>query len=161
MKKDCGFTLVELLIVVAIIGVLVAVAVPNLLNALQRAKQKRTMSDMRTLAIAVEAYSTDENRYPAAAGFVLPTGLALPSTPATVLIPSLVPTYIKQVPLIDGWNSWFTYSVASDRQDYLLRSNGRDGQPDSSPVFGPTTRFEDDIILIDGHFVQYPEGVQK
>ena len=47
-RNNKGFTLIELLIVVAIIGIIVAIAIPNLLNAIQRAKQKRTMGDMRT-----------------------------------------------------------------------------------------------------------------
>src|SRR5438105_14359454 len=40
--------LIELLIVVAIIGILAAIAIPNLLTAMQRSKQKRTMADMRS-----------------------------------------------------------------------------------------------------------------
>ena len=156
-----GFTLIELLVVVAIIGIIVAVAIPNLLNALQRAKQKKSMGDMRTLALAIEAYTTDVNRYPAAAGFALPSGLALPTAPVTAIQGTLTPTYLKTLPLTDGWSSWFTYSVSADGSAYALRSNGADGAPDAAVGFGPTTRFNSDIILCDGQFVQYPEGVQK
>lgn len=153
--------MLELLVVVAIVGIIVAVAIPNLLNALQRAKQKKSMGDMRTLALTIEAYSTDMNRYPAAAGFVLPSGLSLPSTPVTALQGTLTPTYLKTLPLSDGWTSWFTYSVTGSGGDYALRSNGSDGLPEASPPFGATSRFNSDIILCNGQFVQYPEGVQK
>lgn len=62
MKK--AFTLIELLIVVAIIAILAAIAVPNFLEAQTRAKVSRAKADMRTIATALESYAIDNNRYP-------------------------------------------------------------------------------------------------
>ncbi|MDX2176456.1 MAG: prepilin-type N-terminal cleavage/methylation domain-containing protein [Candidatus Sumerlaeia bacterium] len=63
-----AFTLIELLIVVAIIAILAAIAVPNFLEAQTRAKVSRVKSDMRSLATAIEAYRVDNNRYPTPGG---------------------------------------------------------------------------------------------
>jgi prepilin-type N-terminal cleavage/methylation domain-containing protein len=54
-----AFTLIELLIVVAIIAILAAIAIPNLLEAQVRAKVSRAKNDLRTLATGIEAYSAD------------------------------------------------------------------------------------------------------
>jgi len=59
------FTLIELLIVVAIIAILAAIAVPNFLEAQTRSKVTRVKADLRTLVTAVEAYAVDWNRPPA------------------------------------------------------------------------------------------------
>ncbi len=59
-----AFTLLELLIVVAIIAILAAIAVPNLLDAQVRAKVSRVRADSRTILIAVEAYAMDNAKYP-------------------------------------------------------------------------------------------------
>ena len=58
------FTLIELLIVVAIIAILAAIAVPNFLEAQTRSKVSRVKADLRTLASAIESYGTDNNEYP-------------------------------------------------------------------------------------------------
>lgn len=62
MKK--AFTLIELLIVVAIIAILAAIAVPNFLEAQTRAKVSRVKADERSIATAIEAYAVDNNHYP-------------------------------------------------------------------------------------------------
>lgn len=63
MKNRSAFTLIELLIVVAIIAILAAIAVPNFLEAQTRAKVSRTQADLRSVAVALEAYIVDNNKY--------------------------------------------------------------------------------------------------
>ncbi len=61
--KSKGFTLIELLIVVAIIAILAAIAVPNFLEAQTRARVTKVKSEMRTVALWLEAYRLDNNAY--------------------------------------------------------------------------------------------------
>lgn len=63
-----AFTLIELLITIAIILVLIAIALPNLMEAQIRARLTRCQSDLRTLATAIEAYHAEQNRLPPTAG---------------------------------------------------------------------------------------------
>ncbi len=59
-----AFTLIELLIVVAIIGILAAIAVPNFLNAQIKARIARVEADHKAITTAMEAYMIDHNSYP-------------------------------------------------------------------------------------------------
>ena len=160
-RRSAGFTLIELLVVVAIIGILVAIAAINYRTAIERARQRRAMADMRNLSTAIESYSIDFARYPPSAAFALPAGLSLPTDNLAVARSYIQPTYIRAAPMVDGWNSWFGYGTTATRIDYALRSCGRLGEPQGAPEYGPTTDFTDDIILVNGQFVQWPEGVQK
>src|SRR5256886_12418859 len=101
-RNQKGFTLIELLIVVAIIGILAAIAIPNLLTAMQRSKQKRTMTDLRTIATTIETYTSDKNTYPSMSSI-------------EELKPLLVPTYIRMLPTRDEWNDQLQYEYAETK----------------------------------------------
>lgn len=63
MPQNRAFTLIELLIVVAIIAILAAIAVPNFLEAQTRAKVARVKADQRSIATGLETYHLDHNAY--------------------------------------------------------------------------------------------------
>lgn len=160
-RRSRGFTLIELLIVVAIIGILAAIAIPNLLNAMHRAKQKRSMADMRTIASGWEARAIDMHSYS-------PSGVLLswpdPTSDVITIDASLTPTYISKIPHYDGWSNSFRIGTTSSGDSYSISSLGADRTKSitvtTSSGAMTTANFDCDIIFSEGSFVVYPEGVQ-
>lgn len=95
LAKRNAFTLIELLIVVAIIAILAAIAVPNFLEAQVRSKISRAKNDMRVLATALEAYHVDQQAYPE----IIPRVEDLESGGAWLMRPLTTPVaYISSLP---------------------------------------------------------------
>lgn len=69
LRKQGGFTLLELLIVIVIIGILAVLIVPNLISGPQRARDSQRKSDLRNIKTALETYYNDNNTYPDASGW--------------------------------------------------------------------------------------------
>ncbi len=144
-----GFSLVELLIVAAVIGLIVAIAIPNLLNALNRSRQARTVSDMRTLSNGLGIYQQDYAQYPEAASL----------SDFSAIAPDLVPFIGENIPTLDAWQ--FPLEYKSDGQSYTLVSYGLNKAADQPWQSGLTSLFEADIVVLDGAFFQIPEGAQN
>ena len=160
MRKSIqkGLTMLELLIVMAIIAVIAAIATANYFIGLTRAKQKRTVADMRLIAIAWEARAVDVHSYQTA-GYTFPTGAAIPYQS---IKNALVPTYTRTLPEVDGWLRKFDFAFVPGEGSgsYAIRSPGRDGAYDATIAEGTTHDPDCDIIYADGQFVTYPDTVQ-
>lgn len=141
---------------VLLVLLLGAISWPTYWKASRLRKQKISIGDLRSIGTAVESYAVDYNRYPASAAS-LPPG-PYPSRPIhPSMVSSLEPTYIRKLPLSDGWGAPFLYRTTPKDDNYVIVSTGRDGIPGPFTL-GPTTSFDADIVFSNGQFVQYPEG---
>jgi prepilin-type N-terminal cleavage/methylation domain-containing protein len=145
-RLSAAFTLIELLIVVAIIAILAAIAVPNFLEAQTRAKVSRAKADMRTITTALESYAVDYNKYP----FNFPPYNTLPPEFTTPV------SYITTNKLVDPFSDkervsslpdpelarYYTYTLVVPVSDLgkhvtIGRNPPREGVDGPAPFFNP------------------------
>lgn len=119
-----GFTLIELMVVLLIIGVLAALIVPNVLDRADDAKATAAKTDVSNLMQALKLYRLDNGRYPSAE-----QGLAaLVSKPSTEPVPS---NWKKNLDLLpnDPWGKPYVYLNPGVKSEIDVMSFGADGQP--------------------------------
>ena len=171
--RNKGFTLIEMLAVVAIIGILAGLFIPQIQLAIQKSKQKGTMKDMNSMATMLLDYVGDRNLLPAQSG---------PLAAGSAFMTGLSGFYLKVVPLNDQWGSPFYVFcgtavsgagigglTAIGQDDFLIRSFGRDltvtdfsfdPQAPSTAYFSITSLsdFNQDLVNWDGSWIHAPNA---
>lgn len=109
-EKEKGFTLVELLVVIIIIGILSAIAIPVFMNQRQKAVDSGIKSDLRTIANEVESYYVDNQEYPA----------SLSQTADKVTIPAPAGGGEAVEITVSEATSVYTYTAGTDNESYEI-----------------------------------------
>jgi general secretion pathway protein G len=118
-----GFTLIELMVVLLIIGVLAALIVPNVLDRADDARVTAAKTDVNNLMQALKLYRLDNQRYPTAE-----QGLqALRAKPTTAPVPPNWKSYLDQLPN-DPWGQPYVYLNPGIKAEVDVMSFGADGQ---------------------------------
>ena len=123
-KKHRGFTLIEVMIVVVILGILASIIVPKIMGRPDEARATRTLQDIRAITAALDLYRLDNYSYPT-------TDLGLE---ALVIMPAGLPQgthwkqggYLDQMP-VDAWGKPYFYLKPGTHGEFDLYSYGADG----------------------------------
>ena len=121
---SAGFTLIELMVVVVIIGVLAALIVPSVLERAEDARITAARTDVNNLMQALKIYKLDNQRYPTAAQSLQ----ALLTKPTDAPIPPNWKHYLDKLPN-DPWGHPYQYLNPGVRGEVDVLSFGADGQP--------------------------------
>jgi general secretion pathway protein G len=135
LKKEGGFTLLELLIVIVIIGILALLIIPNVTSAPKKARDTQRKTDMKAVQKALEEYYTSYNAYPVGTGqadSVLAAALTTGNPPILKTVPTDPKNSAQYV---------YTYTAAANTS-YVLTGcleNGQDQTPGTSAANGTCT----------------------
>ena len=137
-KSTTGFTLIELLVVVVIIGIIASIAIPGLLNALDKSKQVATLSLLRSFSTALEIYNGDNISYPV-------------TNDINDLVNTLRP-FSDTLRTYDEWRHPLHYETV-DGSDYTVRSYGKDNVPGAYVTPQQRYAFELDLGVTNGNVI--------
>jgi len=127
--RQAGFTLIELMVVLVIIGVLAALIVPNVLDRADDARVTAARTDVGNLMQALKLYKLDNQRYPNGE-----QGLeALIRRPTTNPIPGNWKQYLEKLPN-DPWGRPYLFANPGVKGEIDVYSLGADGQPGGEGV---------------------------
>jgi general secretion pathway protein G len=122
-KRNKGFTLIEILAVLIILGLLAALIVPKVISRVEQSRIETTKLQMKAIKNALEQYKLDNGFYP-----TTQQGLkALVQKPTTPPIPQNWHQYLEKVPK-DAWGHPFIYISPAPNHPYDLKSVGPDGK---------------------------------
>ncbi|OPW90953.1 type II secretion system major pseudopilin GspG [Citrobacter sp. A316] len=135
-QRQRGFTLLEIMVVIVILGVLASLVVPNLMGNKDKADRQKVISDLVALESALDMYRLDNNRYP-----TTEQGLQ-----ALVNKPSVQPeprnyrqdSYIRRLPQ-DPWGGDYQLLNPGQYSDIDIFSPGPDGVPNTEDDIGSWT----------------------
>lgn len=121
--KQAGFTLIEVMIVVVILGILAAIVVPNVIGKDDKARVQTTKVNLRAIATAIEEFKGDQRRYP-----TTDEGLdALVHKPSNARTWPPEGGYLKESAMKDPWDNPYQYVRPGSGRAYDLYSLGADG----------------------------------
>jgi general secretion pathway protein G len=124
LRPQQGFTLIEIMVVLVIMGVLAALIVPNLMGRPDQARATAARQDVGALMQALKLYRLDNGEYPSA-----PQGLrALVEKPASGKAPPNWRNYLERLPS-DPWGKPYQYLNPGTNGEIDVFSLGADGEP--------------------------------
>jgi general secretion pathway protein G len=122
-RKQQGFTLIELMVVVVILAILAAIAVPKLMDRPDEARLVKAKQDIGAISSALQLYKLDNYRYPNTDQGIE----ALVTKPTTEPEPKNWKQYLQQVPK-DPWGNDYIYLSPGEHGDFDLYTLGADGE---------------------------------
>ena len=124
MARKGGFTLIEVMALLAVLGVIAALVVPRILGRTDDTQVRTAQEDLATLNAALQQYKLDNQAYPTAA-----QGLgALVEQPQAEPVPTAWRAYLSDLPL-DPWGRPYQYINPGVRSEVEVVSWGADGAP--------------------------------